>query len=230
MKSDGCFISRLKNYNNRRDYLIKIDYRNDFSDNLRLFIIKNDIKSEKEDVFKLDLIHEQTLFEEIIYSNKNNNSAAIAICAPEFGNIDSFKSRKFDVEVKEIAYPSIVFLPTESIFGENNPSLPSIIYKQVDVTKYHLSIKNAKGPYVLIFKEKFDSNWRIYLDKKEIFKESHFLIDSYANGWLADKTGDYDLWVEYYPQRLFRKGVALTIVSLIGIVFVIKKIYSRRFV
>jgi len=42
----------------------------------------------------------------------------------------------------------------------------------------------------------------------------HFEVNYYANGWLITETGEYDIVIEYTPQRLFRLGAAFSLAVL----------------
>lgn len=46
--------------------------------------------------------------------------------------------------------------------------------------------------------------------------ESHLVADGYANAWLIDAQGDYELLLEYAPQRWFYLGLLTTFASLIA--------------
>lgn len=44
---------------------------------------------------------------------------------------------------------------------------------------------------------------------------NHFVADGYANTWLIDKYGDYELLIEYVPQRVFVLGLLVTVMSVL---------------
>lgn len=42
------------------------------------------------------------------------------------------------------------------------------------------------------------------------------MADGYANAWLIDEYGDYELLIEYMPQRVFYLGLCVTVVSVLA--------------
>jgi hypothetical protein len=57
--------------------------------------------------------------------------------------------------------------------------------------------------------------------KKPIAEDRHYLVNSYANSWYItpeDVGGqeDYELIVEFWPQRLFYIGLFISLITLIG--------------
>lgn len=122
---------------------------------------------------------------------------------------------------------------------------PTIDFRKIDQTKYLVSIKNSQAPFVLVFSELFNSDWKAYLTKnniteqnnmiwetwmqKPIFDDKHFLVNSYANGWLINKQGDFNIIIEFWPQRLLYVGYfvsGLTIMT--GLVFITWSKLRRR--
>lgn len=69
---------------------------------------------------------------------------------------------------------------------------PEIIsYREVNNRRYIVSIKNAKSPYSLIFKETFNDLWQAKVNGEAV--RDHFLVYDYANGWKMGKEGDYTI-------------------------------------
>ena len=49
-------------------------------------------------------------------------------------------------------------------------------------------------------------------------EDDHLRLYGYANGWLLTQQGDYDLVIEYSPQRVLYLGLAISIVSFLGVI------------
>ena len=64
-----------------------------------------------------------------------------------------------------------------------------------------------------MFNETYNPFWKI---KGEDFE--HFMINGYANAWLVDKKGSFDLALEYRLQKYFFFGA---VVSATGLIFAI---------
>jgi hypothetical protein len=111
---------------------------------------------------------------------------------------------------------------------QNFQASPNIEVIQVDSTKFKIKIIDAKTPYYLIFLEPFDSLWKIYINQTKnnvlssfslnnnfLQENNHYKVYEYANAWMIDKTGTYELILEYYPQRLMKVGLIISLISLV---------------
>lgn len=122
--------------------------------------------------------------------------------------------------------------------------IPKITFTKINPVKYRINIEEARNSYILAFNENFNKNWELYLSDKrltasgqtsEIFLEPatfetwgkrpiaqdrHFQVNGYANSWLIKPEDtnfqeNYELIVEFWPQRLFYLGLLLSSVILI---------------
>lgn len=105
---------------------------------------------------------------------------------------------------------------------------PQISYKLINPAEYRISIKGAKAPYLLVFSELFNSDWKISLNNMALDNKNHYLVNSYANGWFIDKTGDYEMVLKFAPQSFLEIGeigsvISFIVVSLFFILFVLKR-------
>ena len=63
-----------------------------------------------------------------------------------------------------------------------------------------------------------------------VVEANHFKANGYSNGWYIDKTGSYDLIIEYKPQRLVYIGMLISAVS-VGvclIYLIVKKMKNEK--
>ena len=123
-----------------------------------------------------------------------------------------------------------------NIFNENSPPAQISGYEKINPTKYILNIKNATRPYIISFAETYDNLWTAYSNKDENEKNNYFRTNSIplygvTNGFYVNKTGDYDLVIEYEPQNWFVLGAIISISSLIVLsaitIFLVKKKYFQ---
>ena len=107
---------------------------------------------------------------------------------------------------------------------------PEISFDQINPSLYKVNIKDAKSPFFLTLSTSFDPQWRTYflnpqperfIDKvtetvpgSSLSNESHLIVNGYANAWYINKTGSYDLFLEYFPERGFTIGKKLSIISV----------------
>ncbi len=81
--------------------------------------------------------------------------------------------------------------PSGSTFISDAKNPPKVIYRKFGPSHYLVSIRDAKAPFNLIFKETYNDFWEAKVDKKKL--ENHGLAYNYANVWKMDRTGDYDI-------------------------------------
>lgn len=99
---------------------------------------------------------------------------------------------------------------------------PSISVRRVNPTRYDIAVRGSQGRFVLVLGETFDRNWEVQggslaggvtgtlaLDSllQHRLVARHFESNGYANAWLIDRRGSFDLTLEYRPQALFGLGV-----------------------
>ncbi|MEM3449482.1 MAG: hypothetical protein QXO75_05400 [Nitrososphaerota archaeon] len=80
---------------------------------------------------------------------------------------------------------------------------PSVTFKLVGPSRYIVHIENATGPFLLFFSESFDDSWQLQLKTADNFTIQHVLVFGYANGWIINKTGSFQVEISYAPQPLY---------------------------
>ncbi len=109
------------------------------------------------------------------------------------------------------------------------PSLESniqvnISYEKVNPARYIVHV-NTTAPFILVFSELFNSAWQASY-QNTVYQ--HFRANFYANGWLIDKTGNFDILVEYLPQRLLEISQTISIISYLIIALVFLPIILKK--
>lgn len=131
---------------------------------------------------------------------------------------------------------------------DNKKTAPIIKYKRLSFSKYQIDIDSSEG-FWLVFSESFNKGWRAYSRKENIIDKTffeklvlgnifsnkeqiknHFLINGYANGWFIDKSGKFQIILEYRPQIFFEIGVLISILFILVVVIYtgVKKIRKRK--
>jgi len=150
-----------------------------------------------------------------------------------------------DLTVKNLSSPIFIFEREKKNLIENSAK---ITFDKINQIKYKISVKNATSPFFLTFSERFSPDWKLYeysegkqpilseifspvgffsvsnLLRKPLPEKNHFISNMYANSWYINKTGDFDLVLDYKPQSLFYLGFFISVVtSLVLLVVVLKK-------
>ena len=146
----------------------------------------------------------------------------------------SASSVKIDnIKVEEVLDPKIIIKYTreDKVVKEEGPN---ISFKKINPTKYKLNISGAKTPYILVFNESFNKDWKLmYKNKLIIPKPKHLLVNGYANAWLidpsyVDNNQNYSLIVEFSSQKYFVAFFILTILVFTTVSINIIVSFSRR--
>ncbi|OGM25382.1 hypothetical protein A2715_05030 [Candidatus Woesebacteria bacterium RIFCSPHIGHO2_01_FULL_39_32] len=104
---------------------------------------------------------------------------------------------------------------------------PKISFTKKSHTHYKVEVRDSEKPFVLVFSELFDKGWKLYLngDSKRYPENNHFLANSYANGWLIENEGDFNLELKFVPDKFKEMGLYLSFFVL-GLIFLITLLLS----
>lgn len=110
--------------------------------------------------------------------------------------------------------------------------LPQVSFNQINSTKYSIKVEDARDPFVLAFNERYSPFWKLStnssnknlvatllsaLEGRKDTDPEHFPLDGYANGWIVNGEGDFDLTIEYSLQNYFYAGSIGTAVAILGL-------------
>lgn len=144
--------------------------------------------------------------QDIKFSWADNDSDALvyACVSPK-----SERVRKGDLSLAELVQPSLYASDSEIRSGERLP----VTYRRIDQTKYTVDLSGSSFPLLLVFNENYNPLWRL----SSVSGNSsypHMQINGYANAWYIKTKPQSDLVIEFYPQKLFRVGVGLSILGM----------------
>jgi hypothetical protein len=125
------------------------------------------------------------------------------------------------------------FVDADNLLSANHTNNTSITYEEINPTQYTVHV-NSSSPFYLVFSDSYDHGWIATINGQQISDQYHFTANGYANGWYINKTGAYNITLEFKPQNLFYAGAAISITTLIiCIVYVsknkLKYIYKKYF-
>jgi hypothetical protein len=98
-----------------------------------------------------------------------------------------------------------------------NNLLPETTYKKINSTNYLVHVRGATKPFVVVFSELYNQDWKASYDDKSIL-ENHIQANIYANGWVVDRQGDFNISVVFTPQKWMDIGEKISITSYIIVV------------
>ena len=106
------------------------------------------------------------------------------------------------------------FADANNLLTPNQTGNTSITYEKINPTKYAVNV-NASQLFYLVFSESYHADWIAYIDGQQVPNEYHFTANGFANGWYINKTGTYTITLEFWPQKLFYTGSAISVTTLI---------------
>lgn len=108
---------------------------------------------------------------------------------------------------------------------------PLVQYTRVNPTAYRIDVKEVTEPFVLVMKNNYDNKWKAYIKKYQGargdgrgqgYVDDHFRINGFANAWLIpDLDSEMEIELRYYPQDLFRIGLWISGLGLVGLLIVL---------
>jgi hypothetical protein len=243
----------IKNYDPYGSYKISFDYWIQHG-NLAVVEIHSDIdtidkgKVVPQNQWSLDLdginYNHNFINKTIDYTpNSNANTNSITFKVKPFNQCDQQKSIDCIINkefMTNFNKPTLLVIKNLRIDREftnnlvlryenslNNPS-PKISYSKIDSSDYTVHVDGAKKPFYLIFLTSFHPLWKVY-DKDNVLNENqHLLADSYANAWLVNKTGTYDLKIIFQAEQYFKLGLIIFIGGIISLGIIAIILYKKR--
>lgn len=192
---------------------------------------------------------------QLTMKTKNSDSNPKTI---EFQNISLLADISPQLIIKEMGsnkendntLPNVVFQevnPTKYLVHVTNAKNPFILFfnesfnKQWQASYVSNSSKNVfEGPFLstdmanvkeIAYKNSYDL-YGLFLGKTNETLENHFPINGYANGWYVEKKGDYNLLLEFKPQKEFMIGLLITaggfIVVIVALLLAIAYKHKKR--
>lgn len=87
--------------------------------------------------------------------------------------------------------------------------------KKISPVNYETNVFNSKGKFILVFNNNYHQGWTALIDGKLLDSSKHIVANGYANGFLIDKVGNFNISLRFSPET---KIVNSNRISFIGIV------------
>jgi hypothetical protein len=100
-----------------------------------------------------------------------------------------------------------------------------INYKYISPVEYSVEVNNSKKGDILVFSENFDENWIAENPKFQVHSSK---FDNKFNSFVLPINGDYILKIYYTPQDYVNIGLAVSIISLVGLIIVFIVLVTRK--
>jgi len=127
-------------------------------------------------------------------------------------NFRRLYDRTTEISIRNVSFVKILtelpFLRKENM--DFDYSIPKISYQKNSASEYMVIINGADKPFALILSQLFDPAWKITSEGKELIAR-HFLANTYANGWIIDRKGDYEIIIKFMPQDILKMGEKISL-------------------
>ncbi|HEX7042070.1 MAG TPA: hypothetical protein VF189_02380 [Patescibacteria group bacterium] len=114
----------------------------------------------------------------------------------------------------------------------NGIEAPSVDFNKISSTKYDINVKGSTGNFLLAFSNLYDAGWQAFIKEGDklvkLPEANHVLINDYANGWWVDKKGDFEMTLEFFPEKMLRVGWAISIATILGCAALFAILYLRK--
>lgn len=203
---------------------------NDFSTlanliNARYYIVRHDID------YKLREMTDPVIIEKALIKREKSGEVKRV---GEFGKVNIWENLKWQdnifyiakniKRVKSFDNADIVNIDTLSgdiLLEEENPIniqttdqsiTPKISYEKINPARYIVHLTNVNSPFLLFFSELYNKGWKASYESGEVI-DNHFRANIYGNGWLVNKEGDFDIVIEFTPQKWMDLGEKISLGS-----------------
>ena len=92
--------------------------------------------------------------------------------------------------------------------------LPEVTYQRVSPSEFHVRVRGARAPFLLVATETYAPGWRLQRPRGRHRGATHLRVNGYANGWRLPWSGSYELTIDYAPERLAELARRLDLVAI----------------
>lgn len=139
-----------------------------------------------------NVIFKRTIGKLAIYSVGDPPSIVLAPVNIQYVDTPGFMFEKIvDPEFKIGKTAFIVSGQNRSLTLPPISSAPEISVKQLSAKYYVIRVNNARSPFVLVFNQTYDDLWVARTGDDTV--GTHFIANGYANAWLVNKSGSFDI-------------------------------------
>ena len=76
---------------------------------------------------------------------------------------------------------------------------------KISPVNYDIKVENSKGRFLLVFNNNYHPGWVAFVEGKPISANKHIIANGYANGFIIDDVGNFDISLRFIPEEKFYK-------------------------
>lgn len=97
-----------------------------------------------------------------------------------------------------------------------------IEFTKISPTRYDIKIRNSKGKFLLVFNNSYHPEWVVFIEGEPLSFDKHFAANGYANGFIIDKVGNFDIALKFTLEDSILKAYKISFSAiLMGILVLI---------
>lgn len=228
-KSEMCLLGSIAGFDWKKNYVIFVDSNTErpsfsiyskFIKRPSVKLTEGQMKFKPDSFIALENNDSQKFFP--LKGNDGDSGVDLYFCTSGSKGFDWIKN---NIKIYPKTDPVLFFRTSNSV--QNNEHV-GLKFKRVNQTKYEITPTGIDVPYTLIFNKRFNSGWRIsekentLLDFNNKYNDKHFTANGYMNAWLI-KNHSTKLYLEFYPQISFLRGLIASLLSLIVFILIFIK-------
>jgi len=143
--------------------------------------------------------------------SSSNNSKQMRLIIKLPASDDKSIALLDDLRVERVFIPEIVVRQSEASLYTNK-TFPKLTFTKVNPTKYRVLVQGATSPYLLVFSESFQDNWKLYLKKaipgQDYSSDFGTVTASYFDGEIEEGRRQQVFWDKLSWETWFSKPSA----------------------
>ncbi|MEM1551213.1 MAG: discoidin domain-containing protein [Candidatus Bathyarchaeia archaeon] len=98
----------------------------------------------------------------------------------------------------------------------------NLVWEEISPTNYNVNVY-SRGPFILVLLESYSSSWKLRVNDKLIPETNHFMVNSYANGWIVNETGNLTLYIYYETQETLKISVIASVIAPTSLIMALSR-------
>jgi hypothetical protein len=180
-----------------------------------------ELKFYKNNVWHDNLVYGSSTY--LVLPEKSEWTGYEALCnnLPDFNPTNSilFTSNSLpntpDIYSNAVNISRYIAITEDQITFASLPTIPKsnmpVSYEKINPTIYIVHV-DAETPFILGLSINYDPMWIAEISGENMPLQ-HFQINFYANGWYVNKTGKYDIVIEYEAQKALDAGLGISAIT-----------------
>jgi len=134
----------------------------------------------------------------------NEEDDPFRVCLVNYDNNDQLKINSLGIFF--FYQPELLAIKTNTAPPKNQPG---ITFEKASPSQYLVNIEGANEPFFLVLNQSFHSGWQVSKNNQPL-SVKHYQANTFANAWLIEETGSYQLSVNFLPQKNYRAGLLIS--------------------